>query len=106
MQSLALQRRVSPRCNPIIAGFAPPANKRGILIMSFSYDAFKGNFSIKDFISDIRYKKEFRKAHPTYFAPDGLLLYCGGQGMGKTLSAVRYVNRLNKLYPKAILQLR
>lgn len=86
-----------------MTGFAAPDNKSGFLLMSFSYDAFKGNFSIKDFISDIRYKKEFRKSHPTYFDPDGLLLYCGGQGMGKTLSAVRYVNRLNKLYPKAII---
>lgn len=68
--------------------------------MSFCYDAFKGNISIKDFIADIKYKKQFAKEHPTYFDPDGLILFCGGQGAGKTISAVRYIDRVVKLYPR------
>lgn len=50
-----------------------------------------------------KYKKNFYKEHPTYFRPDGLLIFCGEQGAGKTLSAVNYVRELTWLYPKAIL---
>lgn len=49
------------------------------------------------------YNREFRKMHPEYFEPDGLLVFCGAQGAGKTLSAVQYVRRLVKRYPEAIL---
>lgn len=48
-----------------------------------------------------RYRKAFRKEHPTYFNPDGLLMFCGAQGTGKTLSAVNYVRELSWMYPKA-----
>lgn len=71
--------------------------------MSFCYDAFKGNLSVKDFVSDLRYKKQFKKDHPNYFDPDGLILFCGGQGAGKTLSAVRYIDRVKSLYPDCII---
>ncbi len=47
-----------------------------------------------------RYKKAFYKEHPTYFRPDGLLMFCGPQGAGKTLSAVQYVRDLSWYYPK------
>ena len=45
----------------------------------------------------------FKKAHPEYFDPEGLLIFCGAQGSGKTLSAVQYVKKVCKAYPKAIL---
>lgn len=45
----------------------------------------------------------FKRAHPTYFEPEGLLIFCGGQGSGKTLSAVQYVKKLCEEYPNAIL---
>lgn len=50
-----------------------------------------------------RYKKSFAKEHPTYFKPDGLLMFCGAQGTGKTLSAVNYVRELSWIYPKCII---
>lgn len=50
-----------------------------------------------------RYKKAFAKEHPTYFKPDGLLMFCGAQGTGKTLSAVNYVRELSWIYPKCII---
>jgi len=43
------------------------------------------------------------KEHPNYFYPDGLVVFTGAQGTGKTLSAVNYVENLLKKYPKAIL---
>lgn len=49
-----------------------------------------------------KYNAEFRREHPEYFDPEGLIVFCGLQGAGKTLSAVQYVQRLCKLYPQVI----
>lgn len=49
----------------------------------------------------LRYKVGFRRAHPDYFDPDGLAIFVGGQGTGKTLSAVNYVYKLLEAYPRA-----
>lgn len=46
-----------------------------------------------------KYRLEFKKKHPNYFEPDGLLVFTGWQGSGKTLSAVKYVCNLMRLYP-------
>ena len=61
------------------------------------------NFSPKNAIRTIKYKIDFRKAHPKFFDPAGLLTFCGSQGKGKTLSAVDYIKNLLKEYPSAIL---
>lgn len=50
-----------------------------------------------------KHNLNFRKAHPEYFDPEGLLIFCGEQGSGKTLSAVQYVKKLCYSYPDAIL---
>lgn len=50
-----------------------------------------------------KYKHKFKKEHPTYFEPSGLLVFCGAQGTGKTLSAVQYIRELSFAYPRAIL---
>lgn len=50
-----------------------------------------------------RYKRKFYKQHPEYFRPDGLVIFCGAQGEGKTLSAVDYVKKLSWEYPKVII---
>lgn len=71
--------------------------------MSFDYQSFTGRSRISDVLSLLRYRKSFRKNHPEFFAPDGILLFSGGQGSGKTLSAVRYVRRLADLYPDALI---
>lgn len=49
----------------------------------------------------VSYKIKFAKEHPDYFYPDGLVVFTGPQGTGKTLSAVNYVENLMKMYPKA-----
>lgn len=51
----------------------------------------------------IKYNIDFRADHPDYFDPSGLLIFCGSQGSGKTLSAVQYVKKLCFQYKKAIL---
>ena len=35
----------------------------------------------------IKHNHDFYKSHPGYFRPEGLLVFCGEQGSGKTLSA-------------------
>lgn len=70
--------------------------------MSFDFDSFRGELNVPAFFQNRRYVRDFRKSHPEYFAPDGLILFCGPQGSGKTLSAVRYVSRLCSKYPSAI----
>lgn len=51
----------------------------------------------------MKYRIDFKKHHPLYFGQDGLLVFCGSQGSGKTLSAVQYVRSLCEFYPNAIL---
>lgn len=45
----------------------------------------------------------FNSEHPDYFYADGLTVFCGSQGSGKTYSAVQYAYKLIKKYPKSIL---
>lgn len=49
----------------------------------------------------IKYKLNFMKEHPNYFTADGLVLFVGMQGKGKTLSAVNYTYNLLKNFPHA-----
>lgn len=63
----------------------------------------KGEFDLINIFKIIKYKIKFRKEHPYYFLTDGLMVFCGPQGSGKTLSAVKYVKGLVHKYPKSIL---
>lgn len=54
-------------------------------------------------LKTIKYKIKFHQEHPDYFDPDGLLCFIGGQGSGKTISAVNYIYKLIELYPKCII---
>lgn len=63
----------------------------------------KGSSNPDDFLQSWKYKKEFRAEHPEYFDPDGILVFCGPQGAGKTLSAVQYVIKLAQRYPQMML---
>lgn len=51
----------------------------------------------------VKHNHDFFKSNPDYFRPEGLLVFCGEQGSGKTLSAVQYVKKLCTEYPRAIL---
>ena len=57
-----------------------------------------GSFNIFNTIRVARFRHKFRKSHPTYFEPDGLLVFCGPQGSGKSLSAVQYTQKVADLY--------
>lgn len=64
---------------------------------------FSGSLNPRNIVDTVKYKKKFNKEHPNYFKPSGLLTFCGGQGTGKTLSAVQYITKVLKKYPKAVL---
>ena len=50
----------------------------------------------------VKYKIDFRRSHPGYFNPEGIMIFCGPQGAGKTLSAVRYIRNVLDAYPDCI----
>ena len=62
-----------------------------------------GSLNPRNIVDTVKYKKKFNREHPNYFKPSGLLTFCGGQGTGKTLSAVQYITKVLKKYPKAVL---
>lgn len=61
-----------------------------------------GSINPRHVLADVRYKAEFRRQHPEYFDPEGLLIFCGPQGSGKTLSLVQYVRKVCREYPDCI----
>ena len=63
----------------------------------------RGSLNPRNLLDCFLYKRRFRNTHPEYFDPEGLLVFCGGQGSGKTLSAVQYVKKLCIEYPRAVL---
>lgn len=62
-------------------------------------ELLSGSLRPRDGLAALRYKSAFRKAHPEYFDPEGLLVFCGPQGSGKTLSAVQYCRKVLAQYP-------
>lgn len=62
-----------------------------------------GPHSPLNIVKVLKHNREFSRLHPDYFWPEGLLIFCGEQGSGKTLSAVQYVKKVCAEYPKAIL---
>lgn len=68
----------------------------------YCLSALFGDISIRDLFRLRAYKRDFDRKNRGYFRPDGTIVFCGPQGSGKTLSAVRYVRRLKEIYPEAI----
>lgn len=66
-------------------------------------ELLKGSLNPRHVFDTVKYKLDFRKNNPDYFGPEGIMIFCGSQGSGKTLSAVQYVLKVLKEYPKAIL---
>lgn len=71
--------------------------------MQFNYKKFfTWKFNLDDGLKNLKAQREFLKNNPHFFLPVGTMIFSGKQGSGKTLSAVKYVKYLKKLYPKAI----
>ena len=69
----------------------------------YCHDALTTKISLRDWWDKVKYDFNFAKNNPDYFSPDGVIVFTGSQGSGKTLSAVRYLDNLCRLYPKAML---
>lgn len=67
-----------------------------------NFDSLKGSHNLFNIFRVVNYKRKFAKSHPTYFYPEGLLVFCAEQGAGKTLSAVQYCIKVNNMYPDAV----
>lgn len=70
--------------------------------MSQQKELLRGSLAPSSLVDSVRYKIDFRKEHPDYFDPEGLLVFCGPQGSGKTLSAVQYCQKILKQYPNCL----
>lgn len=61
----------------------------------------KGSKNPINLIDTLRYKLLFAQNNPDYFYPSGIWVFCGPQGSGKTLSAVKCLKEMLKDYPNA-----
>ena len=61
-----------------------------------------GSLDPMNLFDTMKFKREFKKEHPEYFEPDGIICFCGPQGSGKTISAVNYVLKMAGKYPDCI----
>lgn len=62
----------------------------------------KGSKNPKNILDTLKYKLLFARDNPDYFYPAGIWVFCGPQGSGKTLSAVKCLKEMCAQYPKAI----
>lgn len=48
-----------------------------------------------------RYVQDIYEREPDFFAPQGIHMFCGEQGCGKTMACVEMMLRYQKMYPKS-----
>lgn len=64
---------------------------------------FEGSKNPFNLFRSMAFDLRFLRANPDYFAPCGIWVFCGAQGSGKTLSAVKTLKKLHKDYPQALI---
>ena len=65
-------------------------------------ELLNGSKNLLNIFKILKFRLDFGKTHPNYFVPEGLLVFCGSQGSGKTLSAVQYSSKCLDKYYNAI----
>ena len=70
--------------------------------MSVENDLLNGSLNPFNAVKIAKFKIDFIRSHPNYFNPDGLMVFCGSQGSGKTLSAVQYCIKCLDKYEESI----
>lgn len=66
------------------------------------FSLLDGSLSFLNVFRLLKYRRIFAKEHPDYFGPDGILVFCGPQGSGKTLSMVQYARKVCQRYPRCV----
>lgn len=69
--------------------------------MSEVKECNRGTINPWNGIRTLRYKFDHWRDNPAYFYPDGIWVFTGPQGSGKTLSAVQCAYNMAKRYPRA-----
>lgn len=69
--------------------------------MSEIIECTRGTLNPLEPFRTVWYKFNNWRTNPTYFYPDGIWVFCGPQGCGKTLSAVQTLQQMVKRYPRA-----
>ena len=67
------------------------------------YRFFRGSLNPINVFKSAAFDLRFMRDNPCYFQPSGIWVYCGAQGSGKTLSAVRTLKKLHYDYPEALI---
>lgn len=62
----------------------------------------RGSMNPKNLLRTLIYKLRFARDNPDYFYPAGIWVFCGPQGSGKTLSAVKCLREMCNQYPRAL----
>lgn len=70
--------------------------------MSDVMELTKGSLNPKNLLRTLIYKLRFARDNPDYFYPAGIWVFCGPQGSGKTLSAVKCLREMCNQYPRAL----
>lgn len=70
--------------------------------MSIDKSLLSGSLNPLNIAKLFKYNVDFTKEHPDYFKPEGLLIFSGPQGSGKTLSSVQYCIKCLDRYEKSI----
>ena len=70
--------------------------------MSDVMEFTKGSLNPKNLLRTLIYKLRFARDNPDYFYPAGIWVFCGPQGSGKTLSAVKCLREMCNQYPRAL----
>ena len=65
-------------------------------------DFTKGSLNPKNLLLTLLYKIRFARDNPDYFYPSGIWVFCGPQGSGKTLSAVKCLRQICDEYPECM----
>lgn len=64
---------------------------------------FESNVTVPNFFDTILYRMRDRRENPDKLPVNGIMCFCGEQGSGKTLCAVRYVYNLARSFPDLVL---
>lgn len=91
---MPLRKVAFPLADLLRRGPARVSSVRGLL---------GGSLDPSGLFSCVKFDWDFRRSHPDYFPFDGLYLFCGAQGSGKTLSMVSAAYKLACDYPRLII---
>lgn len=70
--------------------------------MNIDTELLNGSINPFNIAKLIKFRMDFAKEHPNYFVPEGLLVFTGSQGSGKTLSSVQYTIKCLDKYEQSI----